>query len=257
MMTRNREIQGNSNGKSDRRAMKSSEKEEKFEQGLAHFNAREFFEAHEVWEEVWLVEGEPEKTFLQGIIQIAAAFHHYRRGNTDGAETLLAAGIVKITRFPPNIAAWRFWICGKKRNGGRERWAKCSDREMKGCPRFGVCTRPQRRLNPARAETLWFDDDLALHAFVAGTAGFAAEEGIGSRLGGFDIHRHGFAFLQFPAIFAEDERQARRRVGLGAVWKRVDMQPKRPVGRNHLQADFVTDFEVDYRGIRIRNPLRS
>jgi uncharacterized protein len=84
------------------RAMKSSEKEEKFERGLRHFNAREFFEAHEVWEEVWLIEAEPEKTFLQGIIQIAAAFHHYRRGNSDGAETLLAAGIVKITRFPAN-----------------------------------------------------------------------------------------------------------------------------------------------------------
>ncbi len=80
--------------------MKSGEKEEKFERGLKHFNAREFFEAHEVWEEVWLTEGEPEKTFLQGIIQIAAAFHHYRRGNPDGAETLLAAGIVKLTRFP-------------------------------------------------------------------------------------------------------------------------------------------------------------
>jgi uncharacterized protein len=82
------------------RAMKSSEKEEKFERGLQHFNARDFFEAHEVWEEIWLVEDEPEKTFLQGIIQIAAAFHHYRRGNTDGAESLLAAGIVKIMRFP-------------------------------------------------------------------------------------------------------------------------------------------------------------
>jgi predicted metal-dependent hydrolase len=80
--------------------MKSAEKEEKFERGLAHFNAREFFEAHEVWEEVWLVEREPEKTFLQGIIQIAAAFHHYRRGNSDGAESLLAAGIVKLIRFP-------------------------------------------------------------------------------------------------------------------------------------------------------------
>ena len=84
--------------------MKSSEKEEKFERGLRHFNAREFFEAHEVWEEVWLTEGEPEKTFLQGIIQIAAAFHHYRRGNTDGAEALLAAGIVKISRFPADHA---------------------------------------------------------------------------------------------------------------------------------------------------------
>ena len=80
--------------------MKSSEKDEKFERGLRHFNLHEFFEAHEVWEEIWLVEDEPEKTFLQGIIQIAAAFHHYRRGNADGAETLLAAGIVKISRFP-------------------------------------------------------------------------------------------------------------------------------------------------------------
>src|SRR5579863_4903882 len=80
--------------------MKPHEKHERFERGLRHFNARRFFEAHEVWEEIWLVESEPEKTFLQGIIQIAAAFHHYRRGNSDGAETLLAAGIVKLTRFP-------------------------------------------------------------------------------------------------------------------------------------------------------------
>jgi predicted metal-dependent hydrolase len=80
--------------------MKPHEKHERFERGLAHFNARRFFEAHEAWEEIWLVEDEPEKTFLQGIIQIAAAFHHYRRGNSDGAESLLAAGIVKISRLP-------------------------------------------------------------------------------------------------------------------------------------------------------------
>ncbi len=80
--------------------MQPQEKHERFERGLAHFNARQFFEAHEVWEEIWLVEVEPERTFLQGLIQIAAAFHHYRRGNSDGAENLLAAGIVKITRFP-------------------------------------------------------------------------------------------------------------------------------------------------------------
>ncbi len=80
--------------------MKSSDNDETFQRGLAHFNAREFFEAHEVWEEIWLTEVEPEKTFLQGIIQIAAAFHHYRRGNPGGAETLLAAGIVKLARFP-------------------------------------------------------------------------------------------------------------------------------------------------------------
>lgn len=79
--------------------MNSTEKEGKFERGIHHFNAREFFEAHEVWEEIWLVEMEPEKTFLQGLIQIAAAFHHYCRGNPWGAELLLAAGIVKLSRF--------------------------------------------------------------------------------------------------------------------------------------------------------------
>ena len=80
--------------------MKPHEKQERFERGLAHFNARQFFEAHEVWEEIWLTEDEPERTFLQGLIQIAAAFHHYRRGNPEGAETLLAAGIVKIYALP-------------------------------------------------------------------------------------------------------------------------------------------------------------
>lgn len=80
--------------------MKSAEREKKFEEGLAHFNAKKFFEAHEFWEEIWLVEREPEKTFLQGLIQVAAAFHHRQRGNPEGVELLLAAGIVKLLRFP-------------------------------------------------------------------------------------------------------------------------------------------------------------
>lgn len=84
--------------------MKSGEKEEKFQRGIDHFNAREFFEAHEVWEEIWLVEAEPQKTFLQGLIQIAAAFHHYCRGNAAGAESLLASGIVKLARYAPDRA---------------------------------------------------------------------------------------------------------------------------------------------------------
>jgi predicted metal-dependent hydrolase len=71
-----------------------------FEKGLAHFNGREFFLAHEVWEELWLREPEPEKTFLQGLIQIAAAFHHYGRGNLRGTKSLLIAGTAKIGAFP-------------------------------------------------------------------------------------------------------------------------------------------------------------
>jgi predicted metal-dependent hydrolase len=71
-----------------------------FERGLAHFNAREFFEAHEVWEELWLAAPDPEKIFLQGMIQIAAAFHHYSRQNLRGTKSLLVAGLAKIDGFP-------------------------------------------------------------------------------------------------------------------------------------------------------------
>lgn len=80
--------------------MKSAERKKKFDEGLVHFNAKKFFEAHEFWEEIWLVEAEPEKTFLQGLIQITAAFHHRQRGNPEGVELLLASGIVKLLRFP-------------------------------------------------------------------------------------------------------------------------------------------------------------
>jgi hypothetical protein len=71
-----------------------------FRRGIEQFNAGRFFEAHETWEEVWLRSPEPEKTFLQGIIQITAAFHHYSRGNTRGTRSLLEAGLGRLERFP-------------------------------------------------------------------------------------------------------------------------------------------------------------
>jgi predicted metal-dependent hydrolase len=73
---------------------------QQFERGVALFNARKFFEAHEAWEELWLAEPQPEKTFLQGLIQLAAALHHCSRGNSRGAKSLLAAGIAKLELFP-------------------------------------------------------------------------------------------------------------------------------------------------------------
>ena len=74
--------------------------ESRFARGVAHFNAQEYFEAHEVWEELWLAAREPEKAFLQGLIQVAAAFHHHTRENARGARSLLAAGVAKLQGFP-------------------------------------------------------------------------------------------------------------------------------------------------------------
>ncbi|MGD0732830.1 MAG: DUF309 domain-containing protein [Terracidiphilus sp.] len=69
-------------------------------EGLRCYGNREFFEAHEHWEGEWLRAAEPEKRFLQALIQIAAAFHHFERGNRVGAASLLRASLRKLEIYP-------------------------------------------------------------------------------------------------------------------------------------------------------------
>jgi uncharacterized protein len=80
--------------------MDSRDKDRLFRKGLEAFNSGHFYEAHEHWEEVWLETSDPEKMFLQGLIQVAAAFHHYSRSNRQGTQNLLQAGLTKVERFP-------------------------------------------------------------------------------------------------------------------------------------------------------------
>jgi hypothetical protein len=80
------------------------EETKKFQRGVALFNAGEYFEAHEVWEELWLAAAGEERTFLQGLIQVAAALHHFGRGNLLGMRSLLAAGLAKLDGTPD-----RYW----------------------------------------------------------------------------------------------------------------------------------------------------
>src|ERR1700730_14478116 len=69
-------------------------------EGLRRYRAGEFFAAHENWEEVWLELEEPEKTFLQSLIQVAAAFHHFQRGNQEGTVSLLKAALRRLDPYP-------------------------------------------------------------------------------------------------------------------------------------------------------------
>ena len=68
--------------------------------GLRLYHAGEFFAAHEEWESVWLRAQEPEKMFLQGLIQVTAAFHHLRRNNLQGTVLLLQAALGRLERYP-------------------------------------------------------------------------------------------------------------------------------------------------------------
>lgn len=56
--------------------------------GILCFNERDFFEAHEVWEGLWLECCSPERRFYQGLIQAAVALYHFGNGNLRGAVKL-------------------------------------------------------------------------------------------------------------------------------------------------------------------------
>lgn len=56
--------------------------------GIEHFNHCDFFEAHEVWEELWADTQGPDRRFYQGLIQVAVCLHHFGNGNIRGAKKL-------------------------------------------------------------------------------------------------------------------------------------------------------------------------
>jgi predicted metal-dependent hydrolase len=63
------------------------------------FNEHQFWHAHEAWEELWLHTSGDEKTFLQGLIQLAAAYHHVQRGTFRGGVRLFDAAFAKLGPF--------------------------------------------------------------------------------------------------------------------------------------------------------------
>lgn len=64
------------------------------------FNEREFYEAHDVLEDLWMETEGGERLFYQGLIQAAVSLHHYMRGNYIGARSLERSADAKLTRFP-------------------------------------------------------------------------------------------------------------------------------------------------------------
>ncbi|HVN88050.1 MAG TPA: DUF309 domain-containing protein [Candidatus Binatia bacterium] len=67
--------------------------------GVGLFNAGEFFEAHEVWEALWLESVGADRLVLQGLIQIAAGYHKYEIGVPAGALKLLTTGLQKLGAY--------------------------------------------------------------------------------------------------------------------------------------------------------------
>lgn len=96
---------------------------------FACYNAGQFFEAHEVLEELWLEERRrPDGNFYKALIQIAGSFVHLQHHRLGPAAALLRTAAAHLAPFPSphrgldtdalreQIAAWRAAIEGQGRN---------------------------------------------------------------------------------------------------------------------------------------------
>ena len=82
-------------------AMGTAADDPRFVEGIECFNHRDFFEAHDVWEEIWREEQGPSRRFLQGLIQLAVCLHHFGNGNMRGARKLCLSGSGYLEPYRP------------------------------------------------------------------------------------------------------------------------------------------------------------
>ena len=81
--------------------------------GILFFNEQDFFEAHEVWEDLWAESHGNERRFYQGLIQAAVGLFHFSGGNLGGAVKLYHSARAYMEPCGPRflgldcVAFWR------------------------------------------------------------------------------------------------------------------------------------------------------
>ncbi len=75
--------------------------DERFRHGLHLFNEEEFFECHEIIENLWLATVDEYKDLYKGVIQAAVALYHLRRGNQIGARKVYGTSSKYLRKYLP------------------------------------------------------------------------------------------------------------------------------------------------------------
>jgi hypothetical protein len=70
--------------------------------GIENFNRGSFFEAHDLWEELWVETRGEERQFYQGLIQTAVGLYHHGNRNYRGASSQFGKALLKLQRFCPS-----------------------------------------------------------------------------------------------------------------------------------------------------------
>lgn len=103
--------------------------------GILFFNDQDYFEAHEVWEDLWAESHGTERRFYQGLIQAAVGLHHFNAGNLGGAVKLYRSSREYMMACGPQFL-------GLDNTGFWEQMKQCFD------PLLTTAT-PDRALRPA------------------------------------------------------------------------------------------------------------
>ena len=119
-------------------------------QGIAFFNACEFFEAHEVWEDLWKSYSGELRLFYKGLIQAAVALHHFGNGNLRGARKVYGSSRGYLQQYLPtcqglNVEEFlaQFDACFAEIAASREEF-------------------PKIELNPELIPEIWLDPPVEL-----------------------------------------------------------------------------------------------
>jgi len=71
------------------------------------FERQEFFESHEVLEELWMVTSGGERNLYKGLIQIAVSLHHLCEGNLRGARKVFNTARDLLVPYQPSAGGVR------------------------------------------------------------------------------------------------------------------------------------------------------
>lgn len=79
-----------------------------FARGVELFNHAHFFDAHEVLEDLWrpIPPDAPLRRHLQGMVQLAVAFHHESTGNYVGARSVLSRALRNLNGVENSFPSW-------------------------------------------------------------------------------------------------------------------------------------------------------
>ena len=73
-----------------------------FMKGVKYFNNKNYYDAHEIWEELWSDYPLEDALFIQGLIQVSVAYFHITNLNLKGAKSLFNKSLPKLKFFPSN-----------------------------------------------------------------------------------------------------------------------------------------------------------